>query len=131
MDSNAAPYQLITGVWMVPCLIEKSKKYYIPTHKPFKTERLSSRQEKRHSWSPEEDASLKELVMEEGPSHWSAVAVQLNEAVHEGLPVRKGKQCRERWLGHLSPSIHKDKWTEEEDYILTLKHRYTEISGVS
>ena len=123
MSSNIVPYQLTTGVWMVPCQIDKSKKFYIPAHKPFQTERHSGRQEKRHSWSPEEDANLKELVMQEGPRHWSAIAVQLNAAVHEGLPVRKGKQCRERWLGHLSPSIHKDKWTDEEDCILTLKHR--------
>ena len=123
MDSKGVPFQLTTGVWMVPCLIDKSKKSYIPALRPFKTERLSSRQEKRHSWSSEEDENLRAIVLEEGPKHWSAIAVQLNTAVHEGLPVRKGKQCRERWLGHLSPSIHKDRWTEEEDYVLSVKHQ--------
>lgn len=31
---------------------------------------------------------------------------------------RTGKQCRERWLNHLDPSIKKEPWTEEEDQLL-------------
>ena len=31
---------------------------------------------------------------------------------------RIGKQCRERWLNHLDPSISKAPWSEDEDRII-------------
>lgn len=36
---------------------------------------------------------------------------------------RVGKQCRERWLNHLQPSINKSAWTPEEDLILLQNHK--------
>ena len=38
------------------------------------------------------------------------------------LNGRTGKQCRERWLNHLDPSIRKDAWTPEEDSLLLRLH---------
>jgi len=35
---------------------------------------------------------------------------------------RNGKQCRERYLNHLDPSIKKDSWTEEEDRLVMKYH---------
>lgn len=35
------------------------------------------------------------------------------------LPGRTGKQCRERWLNHLSDGIKKGEWSEEEDRRIT------------
>lgn len=32
--------------------------------------------------------------------------------------MRTGKQCRERWYNHLSPSINKSTWTESEIQIV-------------
>jgi hypothetical protein len=86
-------------------------------------------------WSAEEDGVLREQVKrfteiaasemaglqikpsqlpyfdEEGRLHgsikWCIVA--------ENLPGRVGKQCRERWMNHLDPSVKKCKWSDEED----------------
>ena len=61
-------------------------------------------------WSEEEDAILRSLVEKFGPKKWSTIASYINGRI--------GKQCRERWLNHLSPAVSKDVWTEEEDEIL-------------
>ena len=31
---------------------------------------------------------------------------------------RTGKQCRERYMNHLMPGIHKAEWTSAEDIII-------------
>lgn len=36
---------------------------------------------------------------------------------------RQGKQCRERWHNHLNPSISKEPWTDQEEWILFLLHK--------
>ena len=46
----------------------------------------------------------------QGITKWSDIA--------ERIPGRLGKQCRERWLNHLDPSINNGEWTEEEDSVL-------------
>ena len=53
---------------------------------------------------------LIELVNEHGTKQWSIVASHLK--------ARTGKQCRERWINNLDPTIKKGAWTEEEDTIL-------------
>ena len=35
---------------------------------------------------------------------------------------RTGKQCRERWLNHLSPNINKSVWSLEEEMLLLMMH---------
>ena len=40
---------------------------------------------------------------------WSIIATELD---------RSNKQCRERWINQVDPTINKGKWTEEEDAIL-------------
>ena len=59
-------------------------------------------------WNPAEDRGVIRLVKEHGPDQWAAVAEGLNNGRNE-------KQCRERWLNHLDPSINKGAWTAEED----------------
>ena len=54
------------------------------------------------------------LVEKTGAKKWTQIA--------EHLPGRIGKQCRERWHNHLSPSIKKSNWSEEEEWILFLYH---------
>lgn len=68
----------------------------------------------RGPWKPGEDARLLELVGNFGPRSWAAIAVALHG--------RSGKQCRERWLNHLDPSIRKDAWTPPEDALLVRLH---------
>ena len=38
------------------------------------------------------------------------------------MKQRNGKQCRERWLNHLSPDIRKGVWSEEEERTLKDAH---------
>lgn len=64
------------------------------------------------SWTQEEDDILRELVGKHGPKRWSFIA--------EHLPHRVGKQCRERWLNHLDPTINKGEWSDLEDKIIVV-----------
>jgi hypothetical protein len=59
-------------------------------------------------WTKEEDDNLRKLVagMKELPSN--KIWVSIGEAMKQ----RNGKQCRERWLNHLSPDIRKGVWSE-------------------
>jgi len=58
------------------------------------------------SWSVEEDARLKALVDQQG-TKWALVA--------RSMPGRVAKQCRERYLNHLDPSLHRGPWSEDEE----------------
>eukprot|EP00736_Rhodelphis_marinus_P010017 Rmarinus@m.7565 len=76
-------------------------------------------------WTREEDEVLIKLVEKYGAKNWSSVALHMKD--------RTGKQCRERWLNHLDPSIKKDAWTPMEDRILIESHdrlgnRWAEIA---
>ncbi|KAK8866670.1 hypothetical protein M9Y10_009636 [Tritrichomonas musculus] len=62
------------------------------------------------NWSREEDQLLIKWVNEHGERGWTKIAAQ--------LPGRVGKQCRERWINCLNPSIRKTEWTEDEDSII-------------
>ncbi|KAG5175728.1 Homeodomain-like protein, partial [Tribonema minus] len=65
------------------------------------------------SWSPEEDEKLRTLVGMFG-AKWAQICMH--------MPGRVGKQCRERYLNHLDPSLKKTPWTPEEDALLTELH---------
>jgi hypothetical protein len=58
-------------------------------------------------WSPDEDEKLISAVSKHGITSWSRIGAL--------VPGRTSKQCRERWLGQLSPGILKSDWTPEED----------------
>jgi hypothetical protein len=73
-----------------------------------------SRLQKKTKWSPEEDECLRAAVELYGLDSWRRIS--------EGLPQRSGKQCRERWIGQLAPSVSRDAWTAEEDAILRRSH---------
>lgn len=64
----------------------------------------------KRPWSGDEDRTLSLAVMTSGASDWSAIS--------RILPGRCGKQCRERWVNHLSPDVNKDAWTEHEDAVI-------------
>lgn len=59
------------------------------------------------SWTLEEDSKLIKWVQDNGARKWSKAALFIKG--------RNGKQCRERWINHLSPEIKKGEWTQEED----------------
>ena len=120
---------------MVPCLVHRSSNDYEPLYKPFKPEILSDKLQVRQTWLASEDDCLKEIVLENGAKNWIAIAASLNEKVHKDLPIRQGKQCRERWYNHLSPSLQKGKWTDSEDLVILEKqteigNRWSEIASL-
>ena len=78
----------------------------------------------RKIWRAAKDKILLEIIHNTGARQWSAIAIELNQLAHNNQQVRKGKQCRERWLGHLNPKIVRETWTNEEDSILLLKQSY-------
>ena len=67
------------------------------------------------SWTTEEDDRLAALVERFGSKKWSFVA-QL-------MCNRKGKQCRDRYINHLSPSIKKGEWSTKEEMMIVEGHR--------
>eukprot|EP00189_Rhodosorus_marinus_P013526 CAMPEP_0184747306 /NCGR_PEP_ID=MMETSP0315-20130426/10238_1 /TAXON_ID=101924 /ORGANISM="Rhodosorus marinus, Strain UTEX LB 2760" /LENGTH=262 /DNA_ID=CAMNT_0027220255 /DNA_START=57 /DNA_END=845 /DNA_ORIENTATION=+ len=68
-------------------------------------------------WTAEEDQQLTLLVSTSGLRSWTKIA--------RCLERRTGKQCRERWLNYLDPSIKHDAWTHEEDMLLVqLQKKY-------
>ena len=69
-------------------------------------------------WTPEEDVILIQLVEKIGAQKWTMIS--------EYLPMRIGKQCRERWHNHLNPKIKKCGWSKEEEWILFMMHRQLE-----
>eukprot|EP00301_Raphidiophrys_heterophryoidea_P003826 c11712_g1_i1.p1 GENE.c11712_g1_i1~~c11712_g1_i1.p1 ORF type:complete len:374 (-),score=63.57 c11712_g1_i1:278-1399(-) len=58
-------------------------------------------------WTKAEDEKLKVLVEDQGPTRWHIMATQFEN--------RTGRQCRARWMNHISPGVKKAKWTKEED----------------
>jgi hypothetical protein len=67
------------------------------------------------SWTRDEDVKIIEFVNQNGPRNWVKLA--------ELLPGRIGKQCRERWTNHLSPSVARAGWSDDEDRRLVELHR--------
>lgn len=64
-------------------------------------------------WKKEEDDIITQCV-QVGKKKWSEIAAL--------IPGRIGKQCRERWLNHLDPTIKKGPFSEEEMRILMEMH---------
>ena len=71
-------------------------------------------------WSKKEDEILVQLIGSNGAKDWSNIAEKLNDAILDCIQnangsetekltntARNGKQCRERWLTALDPSINK------------------------
>lgn len=52
------------------------------------------------------------FVSEIGVKKWGILAKTIKNTLK--LPMRTGKQCRERWYNHLSPDINKSTWSESE-----------------
>ncbi|EDR24383.1 hypothetical protein, conserved [Entamoeba dispar SAW760] len=66
------------------------------------------------NWSIEEDRKLLDAVSKFGNSRWVEIA--------EFVGSRSRKQCRERYINHVSPMIDTSKWTPEEDYVIIQGH---------
>ena len=76
-------------------------------------------------WAGEEDEMLRELVAKHSQTlkpdetpKWSEIATGMSIKFK-----RNSKQCRERWLNHLSPRIRKGEWTVEEEFTFLAAHQ--------
>ena len=93
--------------------------------RPSRRSYSSSARADRAAWTVDEDRELQRLIDRYGLQQWSTVALELDG--------RTGKQCRERWINHLDPSVQKVAWSEEEDMILNnarqeMGNRWVEIA---
>jgi hypothetical protein len=89
--------------------------------------RIRTQPTHKSKWSLDEDEKLAHAVALYGVDSWLRVA--------DSVPGRTGKQCRERWMGQLSPYVVKSKWTPEEDRQLLQGHalhgnRWAEIAAL-
>lgn len=55
------------------------------------------------------------LVLEHGTKCWSLIGSK--------IATRTGKQCRERWYNHLSPTVKNAVWTKQEDLMIIRLHK--------
>lgn len=69
----------------------------------------------KSKFTREEDDLLRQLVAKHGQNSWSRIAEQ--------MPHRNMRQCKERWINYLSPSVCSAPWTAEEDALLEQKYR--------
>jgi hypothetical protein len=66
------------------------------------------------SWTRHEDETIIKFVTTNGTKSWAKLS--------ELLPGRIGKQCRERWVNALDPSVDRGPWRPEEDTLLLKLH---------
>lgn len=125
--------KIATDVWLVPCRLVQANETYVPLLKPLKSEDHYISQNSRKTWKQEEDRALHQIIIERGAKNWSSIAKEHNLRSHNGKPIRKGKNCRERWFNHLNPELQKGQWSFEEDDIIVRKqmelgNKWSEIS---
>lgn len=86
---------------------------------------------RRKKWTDEEDAQLRHLVHSHGTNSWREVsAAMLTRHVVGGVGEQGGhahgrrdpKQCRERWMNHLDPTVRKGKLGADEWALLDRLH---------
>lgn len=80
--------------------------------------RKGHRYPKSSQWTPEEDELLGQLYQKFGSRKWKWIATEINKHFWDSKEIRKGKQCRERWINHLDPDVNKGPFTVEEDILM-------------
>ena len=64
-------------------------------------------------FTPEEDQMITDLVKKFGDENWALIASMMKG--------RSTRQCRERYINYLNPTINRAPWTKEEDDLLIEK----------
>lgn len=70
---------------------------------------------KKGRWSADEDEKLLALVRQQLQRNVDEISW---DEVEQGFRTRSKKQCRERWLSQLDPTLKKSEWTQDEDDLL-------------
>ena len=65
---------------------------------------------RRIMWKSAEDLLLSAAVRRFGTASWSKIS--------RCVPGRVGKQCRERWVNHVDPTVSKGSWSRKEIHTL-------------
>ena len=74
----------------------------------------------KHPWSQREDELLTRVIGTYGTdSKWKKIAEEFNKLSDTSV-YRHSKQCRERWINHLDPSIKRGEWNDEDDVKLLM-----------
>ena len=127
------PVHLEGDVWLVPCVANHLNNDFKPLLKPLDTSLNSHEYTRKHLWTTQEDDTLKTLIVARGARSWSVIAKEINSLIHNGLNIRQGRQCRERWFNHIDPDLNKGLWSQAEDELLLslqvqLGNKWSEIS---
>merc|ERR1711976_673284 len=80
------------------------------------TEKPIKKESKKRAWTRSEDIPLKKLAKKYGVKKWAEICKKIQ--------FRDGKQCRERWHNHLNPLVKRCSWSEREEWLLYLCHKY-------
>ncbi|OHT14396.1 r2r3-MYB transcription factor [Tritrichomonas foetus] len=75
---------------------------------------MRKKRKARNKFTENEDIKLVQLVTKYGDNNWVLIAEKLNG--------RSPRQCRDRYVYYLDPSIKKGEWTKEEERILLEKY---------
>lgn len=67
----------------------------------------------RRPFTPHEDAALVLLTGSDREVDWDTVSRRMDG--------RSARQCRERWVNYLAPTIRNEPWTDDEDKLLVDK----------
>lgn len=70
----------------------------------------SSENKKRKYFTEEEDQLLIAAAISYNQSSWNTIS--------QHIPGKTPKQCRDRWMNYLRPSLKFDPWTNQEDNLL-------------
>ncbi|CEL93040.1 unnamed protein product [Vitrella brassicaformis CCMP3155] len=84
------------------------------------------------NWTPDEDQVLFKLVQQSkddqnkqrrtGSIAWKKLAEDLKTYFPNSEVTRSGRQCRERWLGTLDPSLNRGPFTPDEERSIVEAH---------
>ena len=85
---------------------------------PTEEEPLSKR--RKSPWTEDEDRTLFNLVMKQGPKQWMHIADTMNKT-SGNQQTYTGKACRERWNNYLDPELNRGPWTVAEEIYLVEK----------
>ena len=86
----------------------------------------------RKGWTHEEEATLAQIVIEDGCRRWTTIAVLMTERMG-GSYKYKPKQVRERFVNHVDPDLNRGPWSKTEDIqllelITTIGKKWSEVS---
>lgn len=76
---------------------------------------MDQKKNKRHCFTPMEDARLIELVNTLGTSNWQLISQEFIN--------RTARQCRDRFTNYLAPNSFNGPWTREENLLLIYKYK--------